>query len=517
MTAKIAGLPEGPCEIAFASSTVEALGENEVTGTVDVATESGGSLPTPLDNGRIVVTASGAEAVTVTYPVKMGLYHQLTEASYLDESRGLIHPQQILLQVAGQTAEPVTLSFVMPQGWRVTAGTSPIEGVFRLKGKRVTPFYLGDAAASRETVGEATCVVDTGWPGPPEEPLQAFSRQVRYRGGFVRDSEALPLLVVFLPIHRDDKVPAVHSLDTPGLTVITDPGASSAGRSRTKQSLDRELARVLLVPYLPVLAYLPPSSARAELEDYLALKACLKTGIVTQTEFFEAVAAGLWESFAGNAETPATKILSGTGAKQLAEALETNGGNSFLLDLALTFYGSSAKSLEEFLLGNPILPAEQLGWEREMRLRLEREGRAAKVLTGWSNGTRSNVAGDALRPFGLLFERKTLPAFPFELTEGFQVAHLKVKAAQGLQPGDRVVAINERHLVMPDDLLKYRSRLEPGQYIQLSIERSGLPMKLRLKVSEEIWLKLEVNKLADADKREKLDLFLRRDGRIISQ
>ena len=77
-----------------------------------------------------------------------------------------------------------------------------------------------------------------------------------------------------------------------------------------------------------------------------------------------------------------------------------------------------------------------------------------------------------------------------------------------LETGDRILAINNYRLMLPDDLLKCRSRLTPGQEVQLEVERRNLPLRVTQRVAKEVVLKLEINKLADADKQQKLEQFL---------
>ena len=77
-----------------------------------------------------------------------------------------------------------------------------------------------------------------------------------------------------------------------------------------------------------------------------------------------------------------------------------------------------------------------------------------------------------------------------------------------LESGDRILAINNYRLMLPDDLLKCRSRLTPGQEVQLDVERRSLPLRVTQRVAKEVMLKLEINKLADADKQQKLEQFL---------
>ena len=77
-----------------------------------------------------------------------------------------------------------------------------------------------------------------------------------------------------------------------------------------------------------------------------------------------------------------------------------------------------------------------------------------------------------------------------------------------LETGDRILAIDNHRLVLPDDLLKCRSRLTPGQEVQLDVERRSFPLRVTHRVAKEVMLKLEINKLADADKQQKLEQFL---------
>jgi hypothetical protein len=48
----------------------------------------------------------------------------------------------------------------------------------------------------------------------------------------------------------------------------------------------------------------------------------------------------------------------------------------------------------------------------------------------------------------------------------------------------------------------------PGQEVQLDIERRNLPLRLTQRIAKDVLLKLEINKLADADKQQKLEQFL---------
>jgi hypothetical protein len=181
-----------------------------------------------------------------------------------------------------------------------------------------------------------------------------------------------------------------------------------------------------------------------------------------------------------------------------------------LLDLALSFYGDTILSLDALLASGFAASSAEPITEADLRKRLRQEQQAAAALTGVWQSEETQRIGDLLRPFALLFDRRELPAFDFQLNETFQIAQLggHTQESTMLETGDRILAINNHRLVLPDDLLKCRSRLTPGQEIQLDVERRSLPLRLTQRVAKEVMLKLEINKLADADKQQKLERFL---------
>jgi predicted metalloprotease with PDZ domain len=181
-----------------------------------------------------------------------------------------------------------------------------------------------------------------------------------------------------------------------------------------------------------------------------------------------------------------------------------------LLDLALSFYGDTLQSLDAFLAsGFAVSNAEPIT-EADLRKRLRQEQQAAAALTGVWQSEETQRIGDLLRPFALLFDRRELPAFDFQLNEAFQIAQLggSPEGSAMLESGDRILAVNNHRLVLPDDLLKCRSRLTPGQEVQLDVERRSIPLRVTHRVAKEVMLELEINKLADADKQQKLEQFL---------
>ncbi len=184
--------------------------------------------------------------------------------------------------------------------------------------------------------------------------------------------------------------------------------------------------------------------------------------------------------------------------------------SGLLLDLALSFYGDTLQSLDAFLANGFAASGAEPVTEVDLRKRLRQEQQAAAALTGVWQSEETQRIGDLLRPFALLFDRRELPAFDFQLNETFQIAQLggHTEGSAMLESGDRILAINNYRLMLPDDLLKCRSRLTPGQEVQLDVERRSIPLRVTHRVAKEVMLKLEINKLADADKQQKLEQFL---------
>ena len=147
-----------------------------------------------------------------------------------------------------------------------------------------------------------------------------------------------------------------------------------------------------------------------------------------------------------------------------------------LLDLALSFYGDTAQSLDAFLSAGFASSALEPITEADLRRKLRQEQQAAAALMGVWQSEETQRIGDLLRPFALLFDRRELPAFDFQLNESFQVAQVNGHTLEPalLEAGDRILAINNHRLVLPDDLLKCRSRLVPGQEVHLDVERRSL-------------------------------------------
>jgi hypothetical protein len=409
-----------------------------------------------------------------------------------------------------------TLSFVLPAGWKViTTVDSTSEGVFRVEAGRPTAFYLGEGTHARETVRntEVFVVVESGWAASLFSVTESLREQLMYCESLIPNTRSDALLSVFLALGTSVQRKDVAAFVTPQLLVL----AAARGRAETgwKSLWRQELSRGLVRRYYPILQNFAEPLNPSELREYLSLKTRLKTGGVSRNEFLQTMAEDLWKALATDSRhrTSSQMVSAKAPGQQPASPTTFHVPNYFLTDLALAFYGDEAGSLEEFLHRKFTGGGNSHVSSTDFRRKLSQETRAGKVLDRlWIEAGHIPIA-ETLRPFGLLFERRELLDFPFRLTETFQVAQATKRsnlAAVSVQVGDRILAVDHHPLTMPDDLLKCRSQLSSGEEVQLFIERDGVAVKLKQRIPVEVLLNLEVNKLADADKQQKLERFLSR-------
>jgi hypothetical protein len=411
-----------------------------------------------------------------------------------------------------------TISFVLPAGWKViTTADSTLEGVFRVEAGRPTAFYLGEGTHARETVRntEVFVVVEAGWAASLSSVTESLREQLIYCESLIPNTRSDALLSVFLAVGTSVQGREVAAFVTPQLLVL----AAARGRAETgwKSLWRQELSRGLVRRYYPILQNFVEPLNPSELREYLSLKTRLKTGGISRNEFLQTMAEDLWKALETDSRhRTSTQMVSAKAPEQQpARPTTFYVPNYFLTDLALAFYGDEAGSLEEFLHKKFIGGGKSHVSSTDFRRKLSQETRASKVLDRlWIEAEAGHIPiAETLRPFGLLFERRELLDFPFKLTETFQVAQLTKRsnvAAISVQVGDRILAVDHHQLTMPDDLLKCRSQLSSGEEVQLFVERDGVAVKLKQRIPVEVLLNLEVNKLADADKQQKLERFLSR-------
>ncbi|MSO22068.1 MAG: hypothetical protein EXQ58_02180 [Acidobacteria bacterium] len=505
--AQIDGLPEGLTTIVFPDS--KDFTPNRISHT-GWQSEDGDVSALTLEDGQLVVESSGTEPVKLVFQLRGESFEHLDRATYLDEYRCLFHPQDVFLQIENQNPK-VTVSFVLPDQWEVVSTARPAkDGSFSIETKRTAPFYLGRAGSAHDGSNALLWMaVEPGWP-PAPELLASLRQQVRHRQRFGRKPRSRPLLAVFLAPSLSVPNKDLLAFGTPQLLALTAvpglPETSLAIRT-VQQAMARGLARM----YLPAIANFSDALGPDRLVDYLTLKACLKTGVLGRAEFLDALALELWNTFGESAEAPAKPSPNAKTARSVAPSPPRIRCSGLLLDLALSFYGDTSRSLDAFLASGFSSSTAEPVTEADLRKRLRQEEQAAWALTAIFQNEDPQRITELLRPFGLLFDRRELPAFDFQLNETFQIAQLgrhTLGTTAVLETGDRILAINNHRLMLPDDLFKCRSRLTPGQEVQLDVERRNLPLRVTQRVAKKDLLKLEINKLADADKQQKLEQFL---------
>jgi Peptidase M61 N-terminal domain len=498
--ATIEGLPEGRTTIVFPDSKNSL--DNRIS-QVGWESEDGEVSAMTLEDGQLVVESSTSEPVKLVFQLRSESFQHLDFTTYLDEDRCLFHLQDVFLQIENQDPK-VAVSFVLPDSWEVISTARPArDGSYLVETKRPTPFYLGKAESAHDADNDLLAmVIEPGWL-PAKELLAALRPQIRHRQKFGKRVGSRPLLAVFLSSKRPVPSKEVLPSGVPQLLALNASLETPLAIRTLQQAMARGLARL----YLPAVASFSATLGPDQLIDYLTLKALRKTGVLGKGEFLDALAVDLWSTFGEGDESQSRPRSNAKTARSAATLPPCTQCSGVLLDLALSFYGDTAQSLDAFLANG--FAAEPIT-EADLRRRLRQEPQAAAALTGVWQHEETQRIGDLLRPFALLFDRQELPAFDFRLNETFQIAQLvgHTQGATILETGDRILAIDNHRLVLPDDLLKCRSRLTPGQEVQLDVERRSSPLRVTHRMAKEVMLKLEINKLADADKQQKLEQFL---------
>jgi len=503
---QIEGLPEGRTTIVFPDS--KNFIPNRIS-QVGWESEDGEVSALTLEDGQFVVESLSSEPVKLVFQLRSESFLHLDRTTYVDEDRCLLHLQDVFLQIENQDPR-VVVSFLLPDLWEVISTARPARnGSYLVETKRPAPFFLGKAEVAHDDDNNlVSMAIEPGWP-PAKELLAALGHQIRFRQRFGKRVGSRPLLAVLLSPKRP--IPGKELL-TPGvpqllaLTAVSAPPETPFAIRVVQHAMARGLARL----YLPAIANFSVALSPDRLIDYLALKALLKTGALGKGEFLDALAVDLWSTFGEVIESQPKPNSNGKTARAAVALPPRTRCSGLLLDLALSFYGDTIPSLDAFLASGFAASSAEPITEADLRKRLRHEQQAAAALIGVWQSDESQRIGDLLRPFALLFDRRELPVFGFQLNEAFQIAQLggHTQGSTMLETGDRILAINSHRLVLPDDLLKCRSRLTPGQEVQLDVERRSSPLRVTQRVAKEVMLKLEINKLADADKQQKLEQFL---------
>src|SRR5262245_81862 len=196
---QIDGLPEGQTTIGLPASST--FSSNKIS-HVGWQSEDGSLSPLTLEDGQVVVESSGSEPLTLAFQLQSESFQHLDRGTYLDESRCLFHPQDVLLQVENQDLNAL-ISFLLPDQWEVVS-TVPraVDGTFSIDTTRMAPFYLGRAERVHDSTNSLLWMaIEPRWP-PAPQLLALLNRQVRHRLTLGRDADSRPLLAVFLSPSR---------------------------------------------------------------------------------------------------------------------------------------------------------------------------------------------------------------------------------------------------------------------------------------------------------------------------
>jgi len=507
LTARIAGLPRGEVTLEFLSSKDNLReGGSRISG-LNVMTSDGAPKSIRQQRTKFRFQNPSDEPVEISYRLKNSDTRGLGKSTYVDERRCLLNPQDAFL-LPDAARSTFKVSFVLPEKWEVaTLATPSVDASYELVSGRET-FYLGEADrfSGRFNNCNVTLAIEADSPSPARDVWREARNQVTYLQTVAGDWKPRSLLVVLLSPNISSSRTGV-SLRR-GNEIFLIPPEAISGPTSAKGSVHVQLAEKLVGYFLPVVLRMQEPELQDNLTIYLALKTCLKTGTLSKTDFLERISCSLDQERPGfkSSAMPTSEI----GKSRAATPTTRKMFAFFMADLALAFDGEQDGALvgaiERLLLGTKKTEA---GWF----LKLMREEKLSPIAEGATVSSESQIE-DVLKPFGLFLRQVRIPHFNFELSETFEVTRVVPSLEHGnsnLQTGDHVLAINQNRLLGPVDLLKLRSSLGTGEYVTLTIERSGSVLTLKEKMALESSWKLAVNGLADSDKQVELEKFLARE------
>ena len=514
--AKIQGLPPEETPLLLPDSNVTGLELLSVEGGGEKETEA---IQEPSDGplGRnILLRGKPSEPLFVKYQISLNDRLSNDRHSFGDRKRCLIYASDLLLGF-GDREVRTGISFELPPAWIVLANTkNTAKGRFVVGGKQDVVFYLGAAAGEQRAYGniELTLVFEPGWADFKEKIIGIVQRQILFHEKTFPDPPIGPLFIAFLESNQKAGGLKILALEnTSGVLASASPAVLKA--AGFEETLRREVSIGLLQCFFPSLRNSKESTAESFILEYLLLKTDLKTGVLPKELFLQTIAVGFgMTSEAGSQSPKRTNALSQKAVARVALDKEEKISNLFLLDLLLGFYGRSTNSLEKLLR----MKANSVVFEKIVegdppRSLLPDSGFLMQQRIVFPKGDADNFS-KRLKPFGLVFEMKELGGWSFDLNENFQVERIKKLGEgddRGLWVGDKIIAINDKRILRPVDIVKCRSEIRPGDEITLLIERSGEVQKIKQRMGRETFVRLEPNRLSDLDKQEKLATFWSRE------
>jgi hypothetical protein len=514
--AGIQGLPQGRCSLRLPAELEKAGQAGPQLTQLELQDSKGEALPFEINGDTLTLENNDPEGLELSYQLKFHSLPNTLQLSCLDEVRGLLRTQDVLPSFA-ETHPAVQLGFQLPSGWQVITPAekqqpdsyvvAPGKGVF---------FYLGKATELRATINSLPLVmaIEEGWPVEGEFILKELKRQINYLGKSSREWQAQPSCAVFIAGSPSGKKKQESFRYVDDLLIVTAPPKASDADEMLKLFRYR-LAESIIPFFLPFLDDQSAPEFGRSLKEYLTWKVLLKTGGISRDEFLERMAQGfLLSTDPRPGSGSASALVSGRQVSldsgRSARRLLTN----FLTDLSLGFNKRKTTTIFDLLreIYRGIKNPERI---EDDWLRKSHTDKGYRTLRQFSQGdTDPEFYPELLKPYALVLVRTEIPRLDFSLSESFRVSRLTARGVEnrsGVLIGDRLLAINDIRLVTPEDLIKVRSLIGNNTQVVYTVERNGIALKVKQNLGKEVLLKLQQNKLADADKQERLEIFLAKE------
>ncbi len=510
------GLPEGTAVLRLPGEANDSEAGKVRLSELDLQDLNGDALPFEVEGGSLTFENNDTRELGASYQVKLQALPNSLHLSYMDESRGLISSKDLQL-VVGETLPPAELHFQLPSGWKIISPTEKLgPNTYGVLSGESAIFYLGRANELRTTINSIPMVlaIEKGWPLESEETLKDLKRSIKYLSKTSQEWQAQPSFVVLLGDHTDKKKIKEASLHEGEFLVLTAPSGTENPNEMLRLFRYR-LAGAMMQCYLPFLDAVPSSDVTLSLREYLTQKVLLKTGAISRDQFLDEMARG----FAGEPDdSHEIRFLATRSGKPPASAqvrsMQRRILVGFLIDLSLSFTPTRVISIFDFIKDTYRSARESERIESELLKRSHTEKGYRNLLRFLEGESSPELCSDLLKPYGLLLVRSEMPRLGFSLSESFRILRLAKQEAKGRSPvqiGDKLIAIDDFHLVKPEDLIKARSLIGTNLQAVITLERDGNLLKVKQNLGREILIKLELNKLADADKQERLESLLMKE------
>jgi len=514
--AVVHGLPEGKFVLRLPGEANDLETDRVRLSDLDLQDLNGDTVPFEVEGSSLTFENNDTREFGVTYELQFQALPSPLHLSHMDESRGLISSRDFLI-TEGEILPSAEVHFQVPLGWKIISPAQKLgpDGYEVLSGES-TVFYLGRANEFRTTVNSMPMVlaVEKGWPLESEATLSDLKKTIKYLSKTSQEWQAQPSFVVLLGDHTDRKKVKEVSLHEDKFLALTAPLGTELP-SETLELFRYRLAVAMMQCYLPYLDSVPVSDVTLSLREYLTQKVLLKTGAISRDQFLDAMARG----FASEPDdSDGNRFLTVRPNKRPAPSqigsMQRKILVGFLIDLSLSFRPTGPVSVFDFIKDTYRSARESDRIEIELLRRSQTDKGYKSLLRFLEGGSSPELCSELLKPYGLVLLRSEMPNLGFSLSESFRIVRLAKQGVKGRSPfriGDKLIAIDDFRLVKPDDLIKARSLIGTNPQAVITLERDGDLLRVKKTLDRDVLLKLEVNKLADADKLERLESLLMRE------